>query len=321
MESLPGASRIDFYKKVQLLCDLRLEGTHSEDEIAKQLEFGSSEAMRVQLENWGLSGLLRDTGGTVDTGDKRRKASSSGDVKALPTVAQAEPLFRSDLMLMTHYVNQVPSLQEYLQGKRFASFSWVGEDWEYYRRDEFSEEEWKRLCEDPTEEIIRAPISPYLARGSGPTPWEGLTFLIAMHALMNESVDRLVKALQSDSTSINLADLYKRKGKEGATQDGVITALKKAAAQLAATLRGSKLSSGTHNGEVLPLEAPIALAVTELAKEGHSPEAIYQELKERRLLDEMGRYWVQPENKPARKEKYTLDDVKRHIKVGLLPPS
>jgi hypothetical protein len=51
MESLPGAGRRDAYEKVKLLCDLRLERTHSEKEIAEKLNFGSPEAMHTQLEN------------------------------------------------------------------------------------------------------------------------------------------------------------------------------------------------------------------------------------------------------------------------------
>jgi hypothetical protein len=72
---------------------------------------------------------------------------------------------------------------------------------------------------------------------------------------------------------------------------------------------------------VPPDEVRIALPVRRLTKEGLSAEEIFHRLKEWRLLDEQGRYWVWPEHEEfARKEKYTIDDLKRHQKLDLSPP-
>lgn len=317
MESLSGAWRRGAYEKVRQLCDLRLEGTHSEEEIKKKLEFGSLEAMHTQLKNWGVSGLLTNTDETVDTGNKRRKASSSGDAKGLPNTKQAERLFRADYMLLTHYMNQIPALREHLQGNLRVSSSWVGEDWEYYRRDEFSEEEWRRLCdeqgEDSTEEIIRTPISPWVHHGAGPAPWEGLVLLIAMHALMRGEVDRLVDALHPRPDEADRGNLWKRLHDE---KHGLIGK----AVSLAKEVRGIEVKPGRQQGVIAPFEMNIALTVRNLKEEGLSTEEIFRELKEQGWLDEEDKYWVESENEPARKEKYTLDDLKRHIKLGLLPP-
>jgi hypothetical protein len=256
-----------------------------------------------------------DTDGTVDTEDKRRKASSSGDAKRLPDAEQAERLFRADLMLLTHYMDQIPVLREHLQGELLVSSSWVGEDWEYYRRDEFSEEEWRRLCdeqgEDSTEEIIRTPISPWVHHGAGPAPWEGLTLLIAMHALIRGEVGRLVDALHPRPDEADRGNLWKRLHDE---KHGLVGK----AVSLAKEVRGIKVRRGRQQGMIASFEMNIALTVRNLKEEGLSEEEILRELKERRWLDEEGKYWVESENEPARKEKYTPDDLQRHIKLGLL---
>ncbi len=287
-----------------------------------ELGFGSPQAMHIQLKNWGLSNLLVDP----DAGQQRRRAQDFGDIERLAAAKRAERLFRADLDLLTFYLNQSPKLREHRQGKLYVSSSWVGDDWEEYRRDEYTEEGWKQVCEDfdedAAQETFRVPISPYVHRGAGPAPWEGLTLLIALHALMNEKVDHLVSVLHDDPASVNLAELHKRKGKEGARQDGVVTELKKSAAKLAVTVRGGEVGPGTKSGGVFPSEMPIALTVKRLTKEGLSREVIHRELKEQRLLDEKGRYWVQPKHEEfARKEKYTVDDVKRHQDLDLSPPS
>lgn len=297
----------------------------SEDQIAQELEFVDSSgapSARVMYERlqeeWDLPNWLVKPDATDEGTEttKERKASSSGDAKGLPDAEQAERLFRADYMLLTHYMDQIPALREHLQGKLLVSSSWVGEDWEYYRRDEFSEEEWRRRCdeqgEDSTEEVIRTPISPWVHHGAGPAPWEGLALLIAMHALMRGEVDRLVDALHPRPDEADRGNLWKRLHDE---KHGLVGK----AVSLAKEVRGIEVRRGRQQGVITPFEMKIALTVRNLKEEGLSAEEILRELKERRWLDEEGKYWVESENEPARKEKYTLDDLKRHIKLGLLP--
>jgi hypothetical protein len=268
---------------------------------------------------------LVDIGETGVAGEGQRKASTSGEVKELPAAGQAEAHFRADFDRLTYYLDEIPNLREHLQGELYASYLWVGEDWEEHWREEYTEDDWKRVCqdfdEDPAQEAFRIPISSYIHHGAGPTPWKGLTLLIVLHALMNEKVDRLVSALHPDPASVNLAELHKVKKKDGAKQDGVVTELKRAAAKLAVTVRGGEVKSGVKYGVVPPDEVRIALPVGGLTKEGLSTEEIIHQLKEWRLLDEQGRYWNWPEHEEyVRKEKYTIDDLKRHQKLDLSPP-
>lgn len=58
MSSLPGTWRRQAYLRIKRFCELRLRGDLSENDIAEELGFGSHEAMRIQLKNWGLSGPL-----------------------------------------------------------------------------------------------------------------------------------------------------------------------------------------------------------------------------------------------------------------------
>jgi hypothetical protein len=322
-------------RKLRKLWDLRAQGTLSEDQIAQELGFTdgsgapSARVMYERLqEDWDLPNWLTkpdDMSESIET-IKERKASTSGEVKELPAAGQAEALFRADLKRLTSYLDEISELKEHLQGKLYASFSWVGEDWEEHWREEYTEDDWKRVCqdfdEDPAQEAFRIPISPYIHHGAGPTPWKGLTLLIVLHTLMHErGVDYLLSALHPDPASVNLAELHKVKKKDGAAQNGVVTELKRAAAKLAVIVRGGEVKRG-KKGEVVPFyEVRIALAVGSLTKEGFSAEEIIHQLKECRLLAEQGRYYVWPEHEElARKEKYTIDDLKRHQELDLSPP-
>jgi hypothetical protein len=134
-------------------------------------------------------------------------------------------------------------------------------------------------------------------------------------------IDRLVTALHPDPASVNLAELHKIKGKDGATQNGLVTEFKRATAKLAVTVRGGEVKPGQKPGVAHGEEILIALMIGGLTKEGLSVEEIHHRLKECRLLDEQGRYWVWPEHEEfARKKQYTIDDLKRHQELDLSPP-
>jgi hypothetical protein len=61
--------------------------------------------------------------------------------------------------------------------------------------------------------------------------------------------------------------------------------------------------------------------VRRLTKEGLSPKEIYNRLKNYRLLDEQGQYWVWLEHiEFAGKKQYTLEDLKRHQRLNLSLP-
>jgi hypothetical protein len=246
---------------------------------------------------------------------KKRKARGTGDVKELPAAKRAEHLFRADLILLTYHVDQLPNLREHLQGERFVASSWVGEDWEYEHRDRYTEEEWERVCQrhgvNPAQEEFRIPISPYRHLGAEATPWEGLVYLIAVDALMNESIALLIEALHPEPSSVDQVKLYDKRGKDGAKQDGIITTLRTSADQLAKVVRGRKVRQGHLPGEMSRFEMATALVIRELADEGRSDEEIHRQLKEW--------HWLDKEDKFAG-DRYTLEDVTRLRELRLQQP-
>src|SRR5919112_4514365 len=80
------------------LAVLRMDGNHSEDEIAQKLGFGSVEAMRIQLEGWGVPTWMLDEAPTkahsaVERGRKaRRLRRGDAAVAELPAAGDAAEL-------------------------------------------------------------------------------------------------------------------------------------------------------------------------------------------------------------------------------------
>jgi len=121
-------------------------------------------------------------------------------------------------------------------------------------------------------------------------PWEGLVLLIAVHALVNGSVDPLIEKLHPRPHEVNRTKLYAEKAR--GVNEGYVTTLRKAAKQIAQTVRGVKRPRGQQDAQASPEEMLVALEVIGfLAVEcGYSDEEIFRELKEH-LLDEDDRFW------------------------------
>src|SRR5215213_674861 len=200
MDRLSGAVKKEAQLTVARLCFLREQGALSEDQTAQQLGFVDEtgaplrEAMYERLEGWGLPGwIVYPDGGGEQIGKektkrnlKKRKARSFGrDKEELPPAEQAEPLFRKDLELLRRYVDWLENMRERYQEEpqRWLSYWWIEDNWESYDRSAFSEDEWRRLCEeydeDPNGESFIVDLEP---SGNpvayGDTPWEGLVWLI-----------------------------------------------------------------------------------------------------------------------------------------------
>lgn len=283
------------FRKLIHLWSLRQQGHLREDQIAQELSFlttvgePSATAMYEQLLHWGLPDwLVYPSGGSEraeinkerkanDTEEvKERKARGTGEAKDLPPAGRAVNLFRKDLERLTYYLNQLPALREQLQAERFVISFWVGEDWEYDEKSEFSAEQWKALCErygeDPNEDIIRRPINPIGPGGASPTPWEGLISLIAVHAIMYESVDRLIDLLHPDPSSMDKENLYKKRG----AVDEFLTSAK----NLAKEVRGGLVRRGKPSPGVPDFDHWVAwFLIAPLSEKGYSDEQIYADIR------------------------------------------
>jgi hypothetical protein len=310
------------------LCQLRLEGTVSEDHIAQRLNFRdsldmhSARAMYEELDSWGLpkwfvyppDAAERADQSGKEPEEKQREARSTGRAEELPPAGRAVDLFQRDLERLAYYMSELPGLKEQLQADRFVSSFWVGEDWEYHFRNEFSEEGWQKLCEslgeDPSEDAIREPIDPIKPQGASRTPWRGLVPLIALHAIIcgsdyeseegsvEGSVDDLLDALHPDASSVDRAKLY---GKRGLVEE-----LRTLAEKLSKAVRGGKVRRGHHPGEVSDIDHWIAWSlIAPLAEDGYSDEQIHS--------------CIQKEH-PSLGKLYTVDGVARLRQLRLPPP-
>lgn len=310
---------------VDKLAGLRLKGTSSEEDIARELDFGSTEAMHTQLKNWELPDWLvyarapKERQGHARTpGDgKKRKARSTGDTVDLPPAEQAERLFRADLNILARYLDDLPKLREQLRGELFVSHFWGGTSQEEIYRNEFSEDEWEYWCEkygvNPTDEAALVPISNVLPLSAGVTPWKGLSLLIAVDALVSESIgesiEPLLEALHPDPSSVDREKLYLKETVTNTRvkKDGIIYNLKAYAAQLAKVVRGGKVRTGHLPGEVPHDELWLAWeSIDSLVERGFSDEDILHQIQN--LF-------------PSMCGDYTVEDIARIRKLGLQRPS
>jgi hypothetical protein len=331
MDRLSGEVKKEAQLTVARLCVLRGKGDLSEDQIAQQLGFVDEtdaplrEAMYERLEGWELPGwIVYPDGGGEQFGKekttrdlKKRNAQSFGrDKDELPPAEQAEPLFRNDLERLRRYVNQLQGLRERYQEKPkgWLSYRWIEGDWETFDRSDFSEDEWRQLCEeadvDPARESFGAELKPSRSPWAvGDAPWEGLVYLIAMHMLMNGSIDRLLDELHPKPDKRKREELRQRLYKK---KHGTVTTLRASAKELAKLVRGGKGGAGAPAPGLSPWEMKVAWEMIHpLAQEGLSYKDILEKLKEDGSVDLM---------KYSLGYELTVSDVERLNKLPR-PPS
>ena len=307
MMNLSKPAQKEAFLNVGRLCILRGDGGYSEDEIAQKLGFESAAAMYVQLKNLGLPDWI--TKAPSGQGKKRNPRSSGGATK-LPAAAGAKELFRRDLERLQWALDELPSLEEYLQSERFVTYSKIEDGEVHYHKSMFPDEAaWQEFCqtygENPASEELWLPVKPFAQpRGARVTPWPGLTHLIAMHALMNGSVDGVIDALHPNPAQVDRTELYKKRG--------LVQEFKSFEAKIAKVVRGSKTREGKHAGEVSREDHHVAWElIRPLYEKGYSDKEIYDKLKEEGDLDEDDR---------CTREKYTVDDITRLRHLHLPSP-
>jgi hypothetical protein len=91
--------------------------------MLEKLGFGSVEAMRTQLGNWGIPSWAVDEGPNIDsTKDNReRKARrGTGERVELPPAKEAMPLFKEALDVLREAIEDLEPRKEYFQNGRFV---------------------------------------------------------------------------------------------------------------------------------------------------------------------------------------------------------
>jgi hypothetical protein len=234
----------------------------SEDEIAKKLNFTSglvtnARVMHGQLKRWELPDWLVYPEGyeasrkreETSEGKGERRPKKFGQAEELPRPERAEHIFRRDLKYLRLYVHFLPYLELRLQAdpQRWVTYWRVENDWESFERDDYSEEEWRQLCEecgeDPTKEsiVVDLPlkVSPHWL---GATPPMDLVLLIAMHALRTGSIDSLLAELHPNPDEVDREELHRRLNDK---KHGYLTNLKTSAEKIAKLVCGGQVSPGT----------------------------------------------------------------------------
>jgi hypothetical protein len=319
METLPGAGRAEAYKKLEKLCVLRQDTDLTEEQRAQAAGWGSAEAMHIQLKNWGLPGLLGEEDPARGGEIKKRKAQKSGQEENLPYASEAQDLFRNVVARLILFVEQLPFLDEYFEEGRFTSISSFRDDDSggYEKslqrlrntnkeidlpRPRISEEGYKKI-EKWNEKLggglLRGDYqhftSTFYTHGGKKTPNEGLVCLIALYALLNESVDPLIERLHPKPVEVDQGKLYEEK-------HGYVTELKSNAGKLAITVRGQEVPVAKGPGEISPEEMWVTLnLIMPFVEGGWSDEEIYQNIKDN-LLDEDDKF---------EGEKYTVKEIQR----------
>jgi hypothetical protein len=176
MDTLPGPQHQDALFKIGMLCELRRRNV-PEKEIALKLQFGSVEAMRVQLANWDMPNWI--TGGAPDSSEpdrpQRRALTASEEPTELPLAYDALPLFHRALKKLNGAIGDLENRKEYLQNGRFVAQEATGPV------------DWPEMgIENQT---LTVPL------GGQQTPLEPLPALIAAYILADEPLEPLLKTL------------------------------------------------------------------------------------------------------------------------------
>ena len=302
MVRLSKSQQEEALQKVREIRALRKEGI-AEDEIAKRLNFTSGlvtspGVMHGQLQRWGLPDWLVYPEG-YEAGLQRKETSEGkgerwpqtfGQAKELPRPERAEHIFRRDLKFLSLCVHLLPGLGLQLQAERqrWMAYGRTENDWESYERDDYSEEQWRRLCEeageDPTKEAFVVNLEPAVwPLWLGATPPKDLVCLIALHALLTGSIDRLLDELHPNPDEVDREVLHGRLYDE---KHGYLTNLKTSAEQIAKLVCGGEVSPGPRPPGLSLRKLKVARDfIHPLAEQGLSNEQILQELGKDQSLE------------------------------------
>jgi len=272
------------------LCVFRQQSAE-EDWIAQELGFGTPEVLYQQLSQDGFPVCTVCGETPVHSGhcerprQQRQPDLGSGRRIKLPDASRARSLFRQALKELDMYIHFVDDEEGWLQGdfneeegqfkgKRFITHSVDRDVWEVARREEFTEEQWKVLCEqhgvDPSrDQFVLSVGVEASAGGVGRTPSTFLSRLIAMYALAHQPLPPLIEALHYDPETADMKKVYAK-----------VEELREVAGHLASRVRGGVVERGRGVEEISHDEHFAAWLIHRFEEEGaSSDEEINERLK------------------------------------------
>lgn len=279
MSSLSPAEQERAVREIVLSYHLLTHEGRSWEEIAQRFDYGSVEAMSIQFARWGMPDWLRPDVSTEAARQKRKPRQSSPTV-SLPEAGNAAPLFLERIEALRRAVENLSHLVESAQGRRFVSTS-VYDDPVVFFRDQFSEDEWQKVCEcqgeDPaSDRIFATGLSTRAPIGASQAPPRPLVNLIAAYALADGDMNELLRVLHpkpSEADAEKLSRLlYAKKREHG--EDGLL----RRAEQVATLIRGGKLGRGAPPPDILPREHNTACHITHRREHGWSWDQICEDL-------------------------------------------
>jgi hypothetical protein len=199
MGSLSKWEREKAFSAILFWCRSELIGIEPDQHVLEKLGFGSVEAMRIQLKNWGLPGWF-----TGEQTDRRRKAKGGGGSKSeLPPAVAAHRLFEAAIERLQKAASQLPLRKDYRQDGRIVSEQSVpllesmeqGPGYGYLTAPPDTEPDEHGWVRHTLAEAYR--LEP---AGAGRYPDEQEAALIGAALLSGESADDLLDALRPGAT-------------------------------------------------------------------------------------------------------------------------
>jgi len=298
MGSVSKPERVRALQTLGVWCHMELTGTEPPKAVLESLNFDSTEAMQIQLGNWGIpSWVLGDESETNSAPNKDRKKRPSrlrsfGPAKELPPAGNATELFKERLEALLKSAELLKHMNEGLHGRHFVRQD-VDTATVDFSRDFLSKEWWDTFCEqrelDPDDkdlsEFWDTSALTVLPGGVALSPSETEAIFIGVYALAGGDMDLLLDALHSDSPSVKPETRERvRLWVEGAKANNERDGLKVLAHQLAIWVRGSEVRPGRPPGVSKAAHA-FACRVTRYRKQGLTDEEIAHKESHRRKED------------------------------------
>ena len=249
-------------REATLVWHLRNNERASAEQIAERLAYGSVEALRRQLKNWGLPDWVLGEGSETRPVKKElpkslpQRLRDVGPRKELPPAANAADLFKERLDALRESVDLLEHINEGLYGKYFGRTN-------VERASVLYNGHW----------IDDAVVSLPGTVARSPTEIEGT--LIGVYALAGGQMDLLLEKLHLDPSSVDAKTREKiRQCIEGSRADrDAKDGLKVLARQLATWVRSGEVGTGRPS-ELPEMDHEVASITTKYRKDGLTDEQI-----------------------------------------------
>jgi hypothetical protein len=260
-------------REATLVWHLRNNERASAEQIAKRLEYGSVEALRRQLKNWGLPDWVLGEESESRPAKKElpktlpQRLRDVGPRKDLPPAANAADLFKERLEALRESVELLEHINEGLYGKYFGRTN-------VERASVLDGGHWT------DDAVVSLPGT--VAR----SPTEIEVTLIGVYALAGGRMDLLLEKLHLDPSSVDTKTREEiRQCIEGSRADrDKKDGLKVLARQLATWVRGGEVGTGRPTG--LPeMDHEVASITTKYRKDGLTDEQIAGKLAHLKKAD------------------------------------